>query len=197
MSDGGSDIQRTTTRAMSSTRGWSDCSCDGQVLDIGSRAAEALDALPRRLHTRLVFPGPRGSYIDLRNWKKREWWPAVEASGLWTPPPKDQPRPRAVPSPVRPSTQLRRPELGRRHPGPRPRSLHGFQSADDRPDLRPPRAWFGGGHESEARCLRAGSRRRGRGRQPGHPPLRGSQCADAVRYHGGVSIPDPKGGGRP
>jgi len=56
-----------------------------------ARAAEALEDVPRRLSTRLVFPGPRGSYIDLRNWRKREWRPAVEASGLWTPPPKGQP----------------------------------------------------------------------------------------------------------
>ena len=27
----------------------------------------------------------------MRNWRKREWRPAVEASGLWTPPPKGQP----------------------------------------------------------------------------------------------------------
>lgn len=169
MSDGGSELNALPLARCLQRVAGAIAAAMGRMLDIGSRAAEALDALPRRLHTRLVFPGPRGSYIDLRNWKKREWWPAVEASGLWTPPPKDQPRPRAVPSPVRPSTQLRRPELGRRHPGPRPRSLHGFQSADDRPDLRPPRAWFGGGHESEARCLRAGSRRRGRGRQPVTP----------------------------
>jgi len=56
-----------------------------------TRAVEALESIPRRLDTRLVFPGPRGSYIDLRNWRKREWRPAVEASGLWTPPPKGQP----------------------------------------------------------------------------------------------------------
>jgi integrase len=56
-----------------------------------ARATEALETLPRRLDTRLVFPGPRGSYIDLRNWRKREWRPTLEASGLWTPPPKGQP----------------------------------------------------------------------------------------------------------
>lgn len=38
-----------------------------------ARAAEALETLPRRLHTRLVFPAPRESYIDLRNWRKREY----------------------------------------------------------------------------------------------------------------------------
>ena len=38
-----------------------------------------------------VFPGPRGSHIDVRNWRKREWRPGIEAAGLWTPPPKGQP----------------------------------------------------------------------------------------------------------
>jgi integrase len=56
-----------------------------------ARTTEALETLPRRIDTRLVFPGPRGSYIDLRNWRKREWRPALEASGVWTPPPKGQP----------------------------------------------------------------------------------------------------------
>jgi integrase len=26
--------------------------------------------------------GPRGAHIDLRNWRKREWKPALEAAGL-------------------------------------------------------------------------------------------------------------------
>ena len=42
----------------------------------------ALETLPRRLDTRLVFYGPRGAHIDLRNWRKREWKPAFEAAGL-------------------------------------------------------------------------------------------------------------------
>jgi integrase len=49
-----------------------------------ARAVAALDALPRRLDSRLVFPGPRGAHIDLRNWRKREWKPALEAAGLPT-----------------------------------------------------------------------------------------------------------------
>lgn len=47
-----------------------------------ARAASALETLPRRLDTRLVFYGPRGAHIDLRNWRKREWKPALEAAGL-------------------------------------------------------------------------------------------------------------------
>jgi integrase len=47
-----------------------------------ARAAAALELVPRRLDTRLVFPGSRGAHIDLRNWRKREWKPAIEAAGL-------------------------------------------------------------------------------------------------------------------
>ena len=41
-----------------------------------------LELVPRRLDTRLVFPGSRGAHVDLRNWRKREWKPALEAAGL-------------------------------------------------------------------------------------------------------------------
>ena len=47
-----------------------------------ARAAAALEFVARRLDTRLVFPGSRGAHIDLRNWRKREWKPALEAAGL-------------------------------------------------------------------------------------------------------------------
>jgi integrase len=49
---------------------------------LSARASEALETVPRTLRTRLVFPGPRGAHIDLRNWRKREWKPALEAAGL-------------------------------------------------------------------------------------------------------------------
>jgi integrase len=46
------------------------------------RAAEALDELPARLHTRLLFPGLRGGYLDLHYWRQRHWNPAVRAAGV-------------------------------------------------------------------------------------------------------------------
>jgi integrase len=46
------------------------------------RAREALEALPARLDTRLLFPGPAGGVYDLRNFRRREFEWAVDAAGL-------------------------------------------------------------------------------------------------------------------
>jgi integrase len=46
------------------------------------RALAALDTIPRRLHTPLVFPAPGGSHIDINNFRRREWAPAFEPAGL-------------------------------------------------------------------------------------------------------------------
>ncbi len=49
------------------------------------RATAALDSQPRRLDTRLVFPSPRGGPVDMHNFARRDWHPALDAAGL-TPP---------------------------------------------------------------------------------------------------------------
>lgn len=61
-----------SARSANRSSGWRRC---------GRRA---LDATPKRIDTRLLFPAPRGGYIDIEKFRHREWTPALRATGLDT-----------------------------------------------------------------------------------------------------------------
>ena len=46
------------------------------------RAVEALEALPPRLDRRILFPAPLGGYLNLGNFRRRVWYPALETGGF-------------------------------------------------------------------------------------------------------------------
>jgi integrase len=64
------------------TKPYAKTSASVREVPLSARAIAALDAVPPRLDTRLVFPGPRGAHVNLRNFRRREWHPAIEAAGI-------------------------------------------------------------------------------------------------------------------
>ncbi len=53
-----------------------------RALPLQAMALAALDRLPDNAGSPLVFPAPRGGYLDLHNFRPRYWTPAQHAAGI-------------------------------------------------------------------------------------------------------------------
>jgi integrase len=55
-----------------------------RIVPFGQRVYDALRSMPAemQLETPILFPTPRGGYIDTNNFRSRDWAPALRAAGL-------------------------------------------------------------------------------------------------------------------
>jgi integrase len=53
-----------------------------RVVPLTRRALDAVEEMTMRIDTPILFPAPRGGYIDLERWRFREWTPALRAARI-------------------------------------------------------------------------------------------------------------------
>jgi integrase len=76
------DVDRA--RRLLTVRGWK-TSGSWREVPLTGRALAALDRLPARLGAPLLFQAPGGGPLNLNNFRRRIWTPAVEAAGIEKP----------------------------------------------------------------------------------------------------------------
>jgi integrase len=64
------------------TKGYAKTDRSVRAVPLSARALAALEATTPSISTRLVFPGARGSNLDLANFRRFHWHPALEAAGI-------------------------------------------------------------------------------------------------------------------
>ena len=53
-----------------------------RIVPLHPLAAAALDAHPKRIDTKLLFPRPEGDYLNMEYWARDIWTPAFKAAGV-------------------------------------------------------------------------------------------------------------------